>query len=96
MPKESYNLTDNGIAGPQPVIGDIWVQAQGTWGGGSLSVQLSFGSGFVEEFVMNEDGQQLLELPNRRPDAEIRCVLSGASDPDLTIDIVRQTDTPSY
>lgn len=83
---ESLNLTANGTAGPVSASGDVFYQIQGTWGSGTLSVQVDFGNGYLEELSLTADAQGILELP-RQSAVGLQFVLSGATSPDIDIDL---------
>ena len=62
----------------------VLVQVSGTFGGGTLALQLDLGSGFVTEYEWTAAGSQLFELP---AGASYRFNLSGATGANLDIEV---------
>lgn len=86
MATRSYNLTDNGTAGPFTHNGGkLLTQMAGTWGGGTLAAQINAGEGFVTDSSYTEDTTKNLQIPEG---AQVQFVLSGASSPDLNIGLM--------
>jgi len=84
--EKTYSLLANGTAGPKfHSNGPMTVQAVGTWGGGTVSVQMNLGSGATEVYALTAaDPVRVFDFP---PNAVITFVLSGATAPDLKIEV---------
>lgn len=82
--ERDFTLSANGTAGPyHHAGGTLTVQVVGTWGGGSIDVQMNIGNGAGSVYTLNSgEPCRLFEFP---PNAVITFVLSGATSPSLTI-----------
>lgn len=82
--ESDFTLTANGTAGPYVHRGgSLTVQAVGTWGGGSIAVQMDLGGGVTTVYTLTStDPHRILDLP---PNADVFFVLSGATSPNLRI-----------
>lgn len=78
-------LTANGTVGPiDHTGGSMLVQATGTFGGGTLTVQLNLGAGPTDEYQMTAPESRIFDFP---PGARVSIVLTGASSPNLNISV---------
>lgn len=60
--------------------GSLWVQVSGTWGSGTLALQIDVGNGMNTEYTWVEaEEMRLFTLPS----CSWRLVLSGATSPDI-------------
>ncbi len=62
----------------------VIVQVSGTFGGGTLALQLDLGSGFVTEYEWTAAGSRLFDLP---AGCSYRFVLSEATGANLDIEV---------
>lgn len=78
-----YTLSANGTAGPHGHLGGkLHWQAKGTFGSGTLSVQVDFGPGFTEVATCTSEDEGLVVVPDG---ARVQYVLTGATGPSISI-----------
>lgn len=78
-----YTLAASGTAGPHDHQGGkLNYAANGTFGGGTLSVQSDIGAGFTEVASHTSDDENVLWIP---AGSRVQYVLSGATSPSISI-----------
>ena len=63
---------------------EFFVQPTGDFGGGTLSLEVDVGSGFVAEYSWTEIGARIFELPTA---VDYRFSLTDSTDADLDIEV---------
>jgi hypothetical protein len=87
MTKQVTNLTADGQSATLTVPngGQVLVTASGTWGSGSLVLQVSDGTNWINlHTALTADGSATVDLP-RGESYSVRVNLSGSTSPDLDV-----------